>query len=120
METEIALTTVRPAIELGKCLISHAQAVFALMDRDPAVNDAERIVAWMTDQGKTSFTVRDCFRAHQARFQRVDAMQPILALLEQHGYVRRVKQRSTGGRPASDICDVNPATLNRGIDELDG
>lgn len=108
------------AIELATCLISHTQAVFALMDRDPALNDAERIVAWMIRQRKASFTVRDCFRAHQGRFQRVDAMQPIIALLEQHGYIRRAKQGSAGGRPASDLCEVNPAVLNGGIDELEG
>jgi putative DNA primase/helicase len=120
VETEIAFATVRLAIELGICLISHAKGVFALMDRDPALNDAEKLVAWMIRQGKTSFTVRDCFRAHQGRFQRVDAMQPILTLLEQHGYIRRAKQGSGGGRPASDLCDVNPAALARGTNELDG
>jgi hypothetical protein len=120
VETEITFTTVRPAIEFGTSLISHAQAVFALMDRDPAVNNAEKLLAWITHQGKTSFTVRDCFRAHQGRFQRVDAMQPILGLLEQHGYIRRVKQGSAGGRPSSDLCEVNPAALNRGTDELEG
>lgn len=120
VETEIAVTTVTLAINLAKCLISHAQAVFALMDRDPALNDAEKLVAWMIRQDKTSFTVRDCFRAHQGRFQRVDAMRPILALLEQQGYIRRAKQGSGGGRPPSDLCEVNPAALNRGTDELEG
>src|ERR1035437_6721638 len=120
VETEIVFATVRPAIELGTCLISHAKGVFGLMDRDPALNDAEKLVAWMVREGKTSFTVRDCFRAHQGRFQRVDAMQPILTLLEQHGYIRRAKQGSGGGRPASDLCEVNPAALDRGTHELDG
>jgi hypothetical protein len=53
VETEIELTTVTLAIELAKCLISHAQAVFALMDKDPALNDAEKLVAWMIRQDKT-------------------------------------------------------------------
>jgi hypothetical protein len=119
LETEVAPATVRSAIDLGKSLISHAQAVFALMDRDPGVSNAEKLVAWIVHHEKTSFTVRECFRAHQGCFQRVDALQAILVLLEQHGYIRRAKQGSGGGRPASDLCEVNPAALNRGIDELD-
>lgn len=118
-EIEIPRSTVMPAIELATCLISHAQAVFALMDRDPDVNDAERLVSWIVRQGKPFFTVRECFRSHQGRFQRVDAMQLILALLEQHGYVRRVRRDSGGGRP-SDTCEVNPLILNRGTHELEG
>jgi len=43
-----------------------------------------------------------------------------LALLEQHGYIRRVKQDSTGGRRGSDLCEVNPLVINRGTDELEG
>jgi putative DNA primase/helicase len=117
-EAEIAGTTVTQAIELATCLISHAQAVFALMDRDPAINDAEKLVGWIVRQGRPFFTVRECFRSHQGRFQRVDAMLTILVLLEQHGYIRRVRQDSGGGRPASDLCEVNPGVLNRGGDEL--
>ena len=101
------------ALDLASCLISHAKAVFELMERDPSIEDAQKLIAWIVRQGQTSFTVRDCFRAHQARFKRVDAMNPIISLLEQHGYIRRQQRESSGGRHPSDTCDVNPAVLQR-------
>lgn len=114
------LATLTPAIELATSMIPHAQAVFLLMERDPAVDDAEKLVSWIVRHGKPFFTVRDCFRAHQNRFQRVDALLPILALLEQHGYMRRIRRDPDGGRAPSEICEVNPVVLNRGADELEG
>jgi hypothetical protein len=47
LERNLAVTS---AIELATCLISHAQAAFTLMDRDPAINDAEKLVAWIVRQ----------------------------------------------------------------------
>jgi hypothetical protein len=111
-DNEIPLATVTAAIKSAACLIPHAQAVFALMDRDPAVDDAKKIISWILRQGKSLFTVRECFRSHQGRFQRMDAMRSVLVLLEQHGYVRRVRLDSSGGRPPSEICEVNPAILH--------
>src|SRR5579872_6952629 len=80
-DTEIPPSTVARALDFASCLISHAQAVFGLMERDPSIEDAQKLIAWIVRQGQTSFTVRDCFRAHQARFKRVDAMNPIISLL---------------------------------------
>jgi hypothetical protein len=109
---QLSKSTMEEAIELATRLISHAQQVFALMDRDPALDNAEKVVSWIARQGTPAFTVRDCFRAHQERFQRVDAMLPTLTLLQQHGYIRRVPRGSAGGRPPSDLYEVNPALLN--------
>lgn len=108
---EIPEPTIVCALEFATCLISHAQAVFALMERDPNIEHAVKLVSWMMRQGQPWFTVRDCFRAHQGRFKRVDALYPVLGLLEQHGYIRRAAQESSGGRKPSDLCEVNPALL---------
>jgi len=112
-DPEIVPSTIARALDFASCLISHAQAVFALMERDPNIESAQKLIAWILRQSKSSFTVRDCFRAHQQRFRRVDAMTPVLSLLEQHGYIRRQQRESSGGRYPSDICDVNPAVLNQ-------
>ena len=111
LERCIPKSTIQEALDLAACLISHAQCVFALMERDPAIDSAEKLLAWAIERGEPSFTVRDCFRAHQGRFKRVDAMLPILSLMEQHGYIRRIPQSSAGGRKPSEICEVNPAVL---------
>ena len=57
--------------------------------------------------------MRDCFRAHQRLFKRVDALQPVITLLAEHGYIRRTSRESSGGRKPSDLIEVNPALLSR-------
>ena len=109
--TEIDKPTVVAAIEAGASLVSHCRAVFALMDRDPECGKAERIIAWILRQRSAFFTARDCFRAHQGLFKRVSTMMPTLILIEQSGYIRIDRQCSSGGRPASDVCQVNPTLL---------
>jgi hypothetical protein len=111
IEIEIQKSTIVAAVEFATALISHAQAVFALMERDISIEHAVKLVAWIVKHAQPSFTVRDCFRAHQARFKRVDALFPVLVLLEQHGYIRRAAQDSSGGRRPSDVCEVNPVLL---------
>jgi hypothetical protein len=110
-DSTIPLSTMNCAIELGSYLISHAQAVFDLMDRDPLVEHAVKLVLWIVREQRHSFTIRDCHRVHQARFKCVDAMIPVLLLLEQHEYIRRLQSQSNGGRKPSDVCEVNPIAL---------
>jgi hypothetical protein len=108
---EIAKITIQRALELGACLISHARAVFDLMERDAKVEHALKLVRWIERQNKPTFSIRECFRAHQRRFKRVEAMVPVLVLLEEHLYIRRNKNRSSGGQPPSDTCEINPRLM---------
>jgi hypothetical protein len=108
---EIDHSTVVAAAEIGATLISHCRAVFRLMDRDPETTKAERIIGWALRQRSAFFTARDCFRAHQGFFKRMNAMTASLILLEQNGYIRILRPASTGGRPQSEVCEVNPALL---------
>ena len=108
---EIEKPTVVAAIEGASSLVSHCRAAFALMDQDPGTKKAERILAWIQRKRTSFFTARDCFRAHQALFKGVAAMMPSLMLLEQHGYIRMDRRDSSGGRPPSELCEVNPAFL---------
>ena len=41
--------TIQEALNIAACLISHAQCVFALMERDPAIDSAENLLAWAID-----------------------------------------------------------------------
>jgi len=107
---EIDQPTMVAALEIAAKLVSHCRATFALMDQDPDTTKAERIVGWIVRQRSAFFTARDCFRAHQV-FKRVTAMTPTLILLEQSGYIRINRQTPSGGRPPSDLCEVNPVLL---------
>jgi hypothetical protein len=110
---EILEPTALLAVELATSYIFHARAAFSLMQRDSEIEHAQKIANWFVERKLTSFGIRECFRAHQSRFERVDAMDQAIKLLIAHGYIRRTKQDSTGGRPPSDRCDVNPALFDQ-------
>ena len=106
-ELNISARTAECAICLATLLIDHALAVFNLMERDKTVDDALKIRAWIRKLRQPSFTTRDCFCAHQARFKRVDVIRAPLELLEQHGYIRLGTSAKVSHRP-SEFYDVNP------------
>jgi putative DNA primase/helicase len=95
------------ALSLAAALIDQALAVFDLMQRDPVVEDAQRILRWIRRQERTQFTARDCFCAHQGHFRKVDSMYPAIHLLEQHGYLRQAHEAKPKGRPSA-VYLVNP------------
>ena len=47
ISTEVSHETVTRAIEFATSLISHARAVFALMERDPIIEHAQKLVSWI-------------------------------------------------------------------------
>ena len=87
----IGADTFTGAIRLADYLIEHARAVFDLMGADPRVDDARWLLDWISRTDQTQFSRRD---AHQAaprgRFPKATDLEPALALLEEHGYLRRV------------------------------
>jgi hypothetical protein len=106
----ISHDTMERAIKLGTALIDHALAAFDLMERDPKFAEAQKILEWIRREGQQTFTLRDCFCAHQGRFKRVDALRPVLALLVEHGYLRLLPKTMAPNRPSEPIA-VNPQVL---------
>jgi hypothetical protein len=108
IETE----TLAGAIRLANYLIEHARAVFDLMGADPRVEDARWLLDWISRTNQAQFTRRDAHRAApRGRFSKATDLDPALALLEEHGYLRRVDADPTGpkgGRPPSPRFLVNP------------
>jgi hypothetical protein len=98
------------AIEVGRYLIPHALAAFDLMEADPSLGLARRVLRWIADRGLTSFSRRDCFNVFRRQVgDRVAALDPALGLLETHGFVRRRAQEGgRAGRPRGPVFDVNP------------
>jgi hypothetical protein len=99
--------TMQKAVDLATLLIDHALAAFDLMGRDRTIEDAQKIFAWIQRERFEAFTVRDCFRAHQSRFKRVEAIRPALQVLIEHGYLRRAPKPEVAHRP-SELYQVNP------------
>jgi replicative DNA helicase len=104
--------TFTAAIGLADYLIEHARAVFDLMGADPRVDDARWLLEWISRTNLRQFTRRDAHRAApRGRFPKATDLDPALALLEEHGWLRRVDADSPGprgGRPPSPRYLVNP------------
>jgi replicative DNA helicase len=111
----ITASTFAGAIRLADYLIGHARAVFDLMGADPRVDDARWLLDWITRTSQVQFSRRDAHQAARGRFPKATDLEPALALLEEHGWLRRVdadRPGPRGGRPASPRFLVNPLPRN--------
>ena len=108
----ITADTFAGATRLAGYLIEHARAVFDLMGADPRVDDARWLLEWISRTGQAQFTRRDAHHAApRGRFPKATDLDPALALLGEHGWLRRVDADSPGakgGRPPSPRFLVNP------------
>ena len=85
------------AARLAGYLVEHARAVFDLMGSDPRIDDARWLLDWIARTEQTQFTRRDAHVATpRGRFPKATSLDPALALLEEHGYLRRVDADSSG------------------------
>jgi replicative DNA helicase len=99
------------AARLADYLIDHARAVFDLMGADPRVDDARWLLDWINRTNQAQFSRRDAHQAARGRFRKATDLEPALALLDEHGWVRRVDADpvgAKGGRPPSPRFLVNP------------
>lgn len=101
---------VEAAARLGHYFLTHALAVFDAMGADPHVEDARVILDWIARTHRTAFSRRDAFTAlSRARFRKIAELDPGLAVLEDHGYIRRRPAPDPArGRPPSPVWEVHP------------
>jgi replicative DNA helicase len=108
----ISADTFAGAVRLAGYLVEQARAVFDLMGADPRVDDARWLLEWISRADQAQFTRRDAHHtAPKGRFPKATDLDPALALLEEHGWLRRVDPGSPGpkgGRPPSPRFLVNP------------
>jgi replicative DNA helicase len=108
----IGADTFAGAMRLAGYLVEHARAVFDLMGADPRLDDARWLLDWINRTDQAQFSRRDAHAAApRGRFRKAADLGPALALLEEHGWLRRVDADPPGpkgGRPSSPRFIVNP------------
>jgi hypothetical protein len=103
--------TVIASIEIAEYLIQHALTVFDAMGADPALSDARYVLSHLERHPRECFTIRDLHVAlPRGRFAKVANLEPALAVLQVHGYIRPQPPKETmgPGRKPSPAYDVNP------------
>jgi hypothetical protein len=105
--TAISEETMGRAIELSRYYVEHAMAAFGAMRAHPALDNARSVLDWIKDKAEPEFKARDVQRAFHRRFQNAEDVAQVLALLEEHEYIRRAPDAKTGGR-RSVVYRVNP------------
>lgn len=110
---EVSDQTLERAVKVAEYLIPHAQAAFAQMGADPAVDGAKYILKWLARQGFSSLTKRGIFNGTRGRFKKVENLEGPLRVLIEHGYIRLMEQgkASGAGRKPSPVYSLNPAVL---------
>jgi hypothetical protein len=106
----ISADTIHAAVELAETfLIPHAKTAFTLMGADPAVEQARRLVREIAAWPQESVSRRDLHQKLRATYTKPEELDRPLAVLEDHGYIRRVGQEAKGpGRKPSPRFDINP------------
>lgn len=112
MQRGIESATIRAAIEIGRYLIPHAEAVLQMMQAhdDTTADDARYVLQWIIRHGRRDFTKREAQQHGKRRFPKADDIDLALVELTRRGYIRPKPHDADGpGRPPSPAYEVNPS-----------
>jgi DNA polymerase-1 len=91
---------------------SHARKVYAVIDADSRIALARRLLRIIVRDRVTQITRRDAYRAMRGPCKSVEDIDPILSMLETHGFIRPTQQPApTLGRKPSRIYEIHPSTF---------
>lgn len=106
----IDVDTIERAIGLAGYLCNHAAAAFGVMGDTPGLVAARKLLTWLQKHNRETFTVRDALRALNRNGNRADVVDPALAVLLAHGWIREPTEEKRGpGRPSERYL-VHPHT----------
>lgn len=109
----VGAETVDRAALLGEYFAAHALAAFDDMGADRTTRYARLVLAWIERTSSATFTKKELYRAVRSQIPTAADLDPVLSLLEIHGYVRQLDPpaRTGAGRPPSPAFLVNPEVL---------
>lgn len=117
--TEISGDTMRSAIKIGEYLRPHAAAAFELLASGTTAvkarwEDVWAAADWITRGQRRTFTRRELYRSERKRFPRANDVNPVIAILTDHHWVRQDEETSKKDYRPSEIYVVNPRLFDRG------
>jgi hypothetical protein len=94
---------------------SHARKVYAALDADPEIEEAQRVLDWIVRERRTEFKRYDVFEDLKRQFVRIEDLDPPLNRLEKHRIIRRleVSKADGPGRKPVPVWQVNPLLWKR-------
>ena len=107
------METVENAIHIGSYAFYHALYAYSILGADETVEKALHVVTKLRKLSVTRISRSELYQKCRGRFFR-DAkdMEPVLTLLEQHGYIwMDIPTYSGVGRPSAGTIYINPAAL---------
>ena len=101
------------AITIGRYFLAHSVVALQRMGSDPALSDAKVVLDWLERLGATTVRRRDIHRGHQSLFPKVADLEPVLRLLQTHGYLKPIGRstKNPAHRPPSAQFAVHPEVV---------
>jgi 5S rRNA maturation endonuclease (ribonuclease M5) len=117
-------SAMRKAVQLGRALIPHARAVYDDMEENPKVNLSKYVLNKIEASYDGKLTKRDLYKMCEGKseIQTVGDLEPILAILERHNFIKVQPRTSEGpGRNPSPIILPHPQVVEDAynIDKID-
>ena len=113
-DTVIGLNAIECSIRIGAYAFAQAQYAYSVLGADETVEKAMHVVSKLRRIRASRISRSELYQKCRGRFFRdVKELDPVLELLEQHGYVRVEAVPYSGiGRPPTSLIYVNPQVLN--------
>lgn len=108
----VTLETMQAARKIGRYLLAHAKAAFALMGLTESEEErtARYILRRMDSMVESEISKRDLFQLCNGKLSNMQQLDNGLAVLVEHGYIS-IEKLKTGGRPTERIF-LNPVYLS--------
>lgn len=108
----ISIKTVNSANAIAAYYREHALATFGLMETDPKIEAAQKILDYLSTHRPETFKGRDVLR--HKNIKSMESVNPGLEILLEHGYIKKSSDIKTQGvgRPEAITFEVNPKFLN--------
>lgn len=104
----ISVDIVNASCAIGAYYREHTLATFGLMQEDPRIEAAKRILEYINLHQPNTFKGRDVLR-YKSAFKTMENVLPGLKVLIERGYIRVIENKAQGiGRPEATSYEVNP------------